>query len=1462
MSRTSSIPVPPQPQQQQSTSTTITPSPTSPPRPLPALPLPPSPAPVPKHSPSPSTSPLPGQQPQQQQQPRKRPDLESALLNPNEVVYLTAGGTETLASGQDLTRTESYPDHDHYHDADIDPADVDDNMLARAHTGASDILLGNDDHRGHRSRQASEGSTSPNVVRRGSLVSNDSGRGSNSTPQQRVQQRKMMYAQQASLGLDAEIKAEEQNQPPKRRSIFRNTGTASTPDLTTLIRGSKAFKRNGKQGNGDQPAMPVSHHAMGKGPGNSTAASSSTAIGSHIGSHLTSSTSSLTGRSRNQPNPPTRNTDWERLSASYSNDHQRGMPSIAETPSTEAVGRHASSDDGYKKRKPKGMFGRMFGSSNSQKEQHGPLTSSSQISLSARSNHDVGSPTQSQSPQFAGSNFPGNNNYNFEMHQHASASSGHLPLNGAVQPQPSSARPPIPQRPSVPIVSKVEKRASVDTLDHPPLPEPKRSGTASSAGLPDHDPKTGEVTEVVLDRVESPVPINHTRHTSITSVGSANVEQPPMAHVLPRENVDGAQHRPPVPRRVTGEDASKSPKGGRNAPSFTDDVSGLLDRISHGDASGRGGVRVGAATGAVAGIVAGAAVVAGHDTPNSDHLQVSPEIPNSTHYSPALTASPGRSQSFTERSPSMSRQPGSRSGTHDEGLVPEPLPVPSGDIRTSGAPNADAPITAEQQSTPVVTTSDGAEGDAPPQDTPRQPSQRSDTGEWPLRHDSLSKSPSSQQQWDRQLSRPTSSGSGPLVDEPITIEVSGSPSESMVNLNDLGDAEERGAQLAREFFDDDPSTVPADKVAMFIGGPRPVNNFALRYYMQYFDMRGLKLDQAFRDLCGKLHLKAESQEIDRIIEGFSGRFFECNPNTVLGTPGIVHTVTAAMLMLNTDLHIAELAKHMSRTDFVRNAMRAIQESMPDREMSPEPGLASDSGSLRHLDSHSAAQSTSSIRLRAASSNLGSTPRNASGSLASPVSEISLTSPSTQDLRSRGASSTTVNSFTYTKAWEIEAENFLRDIYTNVRNERILLPIASLPGNEGKNGGGLSSLSLRPPGQRGQQQFQPLAPALGFAGNLSHTVIKEQEDETRSVQSVQTTSTLEEMTDVELALLGAPWAKEGLLHRKIQVEAHGKRAPKKDWKQYFVVIQKGDLHMFIFGQGSGSFGGGSVGGGNWMSNAKATGEYSLMHAMAMALPKPGYSAQRPYCFTVTLPSGEISVFQAGTEELVAEWVATCNYWAARKSRQPLPGGVSNMEYGWSRALGHEDFEDKASVRSARSGLSRLGGLNARVRGAAAVPTHGPDKIHINEWKPPPHATMPSTLDEEAQLDALLAYVQKLKEELEQHKAIEEPMARLYTAGSKNALKARENWTAKSRYIHSEIFKYETYVEALRNAIGLRVQKQGEKKLERSLQRSTLSLQQQQEAARRRPVNGSRTSSEQGSGQSYTTGEDGGHVTPTK
>lgn len=107
------------------------------------------------------------------------------------------------------------------------------------------------------------------------------------------------------------------------------------------------------------------------------------------------------------------------------------------------------------------------------------------------------------------------------------------------------------------------------------------------------------------------------------------------------------------------------------------------------------------------------------------------------------------------------------------------------------------------------------------------------------------------------------------------------------------------------------------------------------------------------------------------------------------------------------------------------------------------------------------------------------------------------------------------------------------------------------------------------------------PALGFASNLSHTIIKEaQEDEDRSYGSHDSDSTNISITDEELALLGAPWAKEGMLCRKQYWESAGKRAKSKTWMDVFVVIQRGELNMFTFGEHGGGFSA-VVGGGNWL-----------------------------------------------------------------------------------------------------------------------------------------------------------------------------------------------------------------------------------------------------------------------------------------
>ena len=79
-----------------------------------------------------------------------------------------------------------------------------------------------------------------------------------------------------------------------------------------------------------------------------------------------------------------------------------------------------------------------------------------------------------------------------------------------------------------------------------------------------------------------------------------------------------------------------------------------------------------------------------------------------------------------------------------------------------------------------------------------------------------------------------------------------------------------------------------------------INKTALRHYMDNFDFTEMRLDQAFRyvvprmrwhnistklryrRLCSKLYLKAETQQVDRILEVFAKRYWDCNPTTIFG----------------------------------------------------------------------------------------------------------------------------------------------------------------------------------------------------------------------------------------------------------------------------------------------------------------------------------------------------------------------------------------------------------------------------------------------------------------------------------------------------------------------------------------------------------------------------------------------------
>jgi len=165
----------------------------------------------------------------------------------------------------------------------------------------------------------------------------------------------------------------------------------------------------------------------------------------------------------------------------------------------------------------------------------------------------------------------------------------------------------------------------------------------------------------------------------------------------------------------------------------------------------------------------------------------------------------------------------------------------------------------------------------------------------------------------------------------------------------------------------------------------------------------------------------------------------------------------------------------------------------------------------------------------------------------------------------------------------------------------------------------------------------------------------------------------------------------------------------------------------------------------------------------------------------------------------------------------------MEYGWNRiqepnadgednaSVHHRDHTDTMSIRSGRS--VRMGRHNSNLHRGGPIPT---DRIFIHEWKPPMHPSLVSTYDEETQLEALQKQVGNLKLELERHNALRKPMQELFSAKSSNAPKAMNNWEQKSQHLLSELVKYQSYVESLRDGMSLRLKRRGERALERALE----------------------------------------------
>ncbi|XP_028669312.1 PH and SEC7 domain-containing protein 2 isoform X1 [Erpetoichthys calabaricus] len=106
-------------------------------------------------------------------------------------------------------------------------------------------------------------------------------------------------------------------------------------------------------------------------------------------------------------------------------------------------------------------------------------------------------------------------------------------------------------------------------------------------------------------------------------------------------------------------------------------------------------------------------------------------------------------------------------------------------------------------------------------------------------------------------------------------------------------------------------------VARHLGKNNEFSKLVAEEYLSFFDFSGLTLDRGLRTFLKAFPLMGETQERERVLIHFSKRYCQCNPDGMTSEDGI-HTLTCALMLLNTDLHGHNIGKKMSCQQFITN----------------------------------------------------------------------------------------------------------------------------------------------------------------------------------------------------------------------------------------------------------------------------------------------------------------------------------------------------------------------------------------------------------------------------------------------------------------------------------------------------------------------------------------------------------------
>ena len=128
------------------------------------------------------------------------------------------------------------------------------------------------------------------------------------------------------------------------------------------------------------------------------------------------------------------------------------------------------------------------------------------------------------------------------------------------------------------------------------------------------------------------------------------------------------------------------------------------------------------------------------------------------------------------------------------------------------------------------------------------------------------------------------------------------PNKGIKYMQEKGIIDKAGSMVAvAQFLHSESARLDKAAIGEFLGELE--NKQVMYFYVDEMNYSGMGFVSALRHFLEGFRLPGESQKIDRLMEKFAARYFECNPSQDLfASADTAYVLAFSIIMLTTDLH--------------------------------------------------------------------------------------------------------------------------------------------------------------------------------------------------------------------------------------------------------------------------------------------------------------------------------------------------------------------------------------------------------------------------------------------------------------------------------------------------------------------------------------------------------------------------------